>query len=318
MQRLSDFNKRYSSKTPVGDNSRMGTYNINDNNEAVVRNDNTLKSFQNARTQRAKEFYKLTRIKMKLGVNIDHIAILREARKVNDPDILNAMYVATLAGADQITIHLREDRRHIDDIDAKNIIRLSSIAVNLECATAITDIVLELGPNRATIVPEKRQELTTEGGLNLSSAELPSSIKAMLEANIEVSLFIDPNLDDIKAAKDLGVSTIELHTGNFANAYLMAFSNLSKTKFSIKSLEKQNIKEIFEIELNRLKSAAKFAKNLGLNVAAGHGLNYQNVGYIAKIPEIFELNIGQSIVARSVFTGLNQAIKDMKRLINEA
>ena len=135
---------------------------------------------------------------MKLGVNIDHIAILREARKVNDPDILNAMYVATLAGADQITIHLREDRRHIDDIDAKNIIRLSSIAVNLECATAITDIVLELGPNRATIVPEKRQELTTEGGLNLSSAELPSSIKAILEANIEVSLFIDPNLDDIK------------------------------------------------------------------------------------------------------------------------
>ncbi|WP_096021983.1 pyridoxine 5'-phosphate synthase [Campylobacter lanienae] len=255
---------------------------------------------------------------MKLGVNIDHIAILREARKVNDPDILNAMYVATLAGADQITIHLREDRRHIDDIDAKNIMRLSSIAVNLECATAITDIVLELGPNRATIVPEKRQELTTEGGLNLSSAELPSSIKAMLEANIEVSLFIDPNLDDIKAAKELGVSTIELHTGNFANAYLMAFSNLSKTKFSIKSLEKQNIKEIFEIELNRLKSAAKFAKNLGLNVAAGHGLNYQNVGYIAKIPEIFELNIGQSIVARSVFTGLNQAIKDMKRLINEA
>ncbi|MCR8679721.1 MULTISPECIES: pyridoxine 5'-phosphate synthase [Campylobacter] len=255
---------------------------------------------------------------MKLGVNIDHIAILRQARQVNDPDILNAMYLAIGARADQITIHLREDRRHIDDIDAKNIINFCSIPVNLECATAITDIVLSLRPNRATIVPEKRQELTTEGGLNLSSPELPSAIKAMMGANIDVSLFIDPNLDDIKAAKELGVSTIELHTGSFANAYLMAFSNISKTKFSIKSLENMDIKEALEAELDRIRVGAKFAKNIGLKVAAGHGLNYQNVGLMAKIPEIFELNIGQSIVARSVFVGLDQAIKEMKRLIDEA
>lgn len=255
---------------------------------------------------------------MKLGVNIDHVAVLRQARQVNDPDILNAMYVAVSAGADQITIHLREDRRHIDDIDTQNIINLCSIPVNLECATAITDIVVELRPHRATLVPEKREELTTEGGLNLNSPELVSSINAMNRANIDVSLFIDPNLDDIKAAKYLGVNTIELHTGSFANAYLMAYSNISKTKFSIKSIENQDAKELLKIEFNRLKTAAKFAKNLGLKVAAGHGLNYQNVGLIAGISEIFELNIGQSIIARSVFTGLNQAIKDMKRLINEA
>lgn len=255
---------------------------------------------------------------MKLGVNIDHVAVLRQARQVNDPDILNAMYVAVSAGADQITIHLREDRRHIDDIDTQNIINLCLIPVNLECATAITDIVVELRPHRATLVPEKREELTTEGGLNLNSPELVSSINAMNRANIDVSLFIDPNLDDIKAAKHLGVNTIELHTGSFANAYLMAYSNISKTKFSIKSIENQDAKELLKIEFNRLKTAAKFAKNLGLKVAAGHGLNYQNVGLVAGISEIFELNIGQSIIARSVFTGLNQAIKDMKRLINEA
>lgn len=255
---------------------------------------------------------------MKLGVNIDHVAVLRQARQVNDPDILNAMYVAVSAGADQITIHLREDRRHIDDIDTQNIINLCPIPVNLECATAITDIVVDLLPHRATLVPEKREELTTEGGLNLNSPELVSSINAMNSANIDVSLFIDPNLDDIKAAKHLGVNTIELHTGSFANAYLMAYSNISKTKFSIKSIENQDAKELLKIEFNRLKTAAKFAKNLGLKVAAGHGLNYQNVGLIAGISEIFELNIGQSIIARSVFMGLNQAIKDMKRLINEA
>ncbi len=255
---------------------------------------------------------------MKLGVNIDHVAVLRQARQVNDPDILNAMYVAVSAGADQITIHLREDRRHIDDIDTQNIINLCPIPVNLECATAIIDIVVDLRPHRATLVPEKREELTTEGGLNLNSPELVSSINAMNRANIDVSLFIDPNLDDIKAAKHLGVNTIELHTGSFANAYLMAYSNISKTKFSIKSIENQDAKELLKIEFNRLKTAAKFAKNLGLKVAAGHGLNYQNVGLIAGILEIFELNIGQSIIARSVFTGLNQAIKDMKRLINEA
>lgn len=252
---------------------------------------------------------------MKLGVNIDHVAVLREARRVNDPNILNAMFTAINAGADQITIHLREDRRHIDDTDTINIINLCTIPVNLECATAITDIVLELSPHRATIVPERREELTTEGGLNLASPELPSTIAAMNEAGIDVSLFIDPNSDDIIAAKELGANTIELHTGSFANAYLMAYSNIPKTKFSIKSLEHTNAKEALEFELDRLKKAAKFAKNLGLNVAAGHGLNYQNVGLIADIPEIFELNIGQSIIARSIFTGLSQAIKDMKELI---
>ncbi|WP_169940724.1 pyridoxine 5'-phosphate synthase [Campylobacter sp. RM15925] len=252
---------------------------------------------------------------MLLGVNIDHIAVLREARRVNDPDILQACFSACMAGADQITIHLREDRRHINETDAQNIITHSKIPVNLECSMdkSIIELVIKLKPARATLVPEKRQELTTEGGLNLQSPNLQEVIKTLNENDIEVSLFIDPSQEDIILAHELGAQWIELHTGAYANTFLMLNSNLSHSKDSIKELQKskKELREILEFELSRIKQSAKEAKYLGLKVAAGHGLNYQNVKFIAEIPEISELNIGQSIIARSVFVGLETAIKEM-------
>lgn len=252
---------------------------------------------------------------MLLGVNIDHVAVLREARKVNDPDVLLASHIACAAGANQITIHLREDRRHINETDVKNIIAHSKIPVNLECSIneEIIDLVINLAPARATLVPEKREELTTEGGLNLESPNLQSVIKRLQENEIEVSLFIDPNERDIRLAYELKAEWIELHTGAYANTYLMLNSNLAHTNYAVKELQKgrSELKKLLNLELNRIKEAAKFADFLGLRVAAGHGLNYQNVQNIAQISQISELNIGQSIVARSVFTGLEKAIKDM-------
>ncbi|AII14797.1 pyridoxine 5'-phosphate synthase [Campylobacter iguaniorum] len=255
---------------------------------------------------------------MKLGVNIDHVAVLREAREVNDPDIISAMYEAISAGADQITIHLREDRRHINETDVKNIINFSKIPVNLECSIneEIIKLVCALKPARATIVPEKREELTTEGGLNLSSKGLEHAINELHKNGIEVSLFIDPSLEDIRRSAALKASFVELHTGAYANTYLMLNSNLKYTKYSIDSLNlsKDELKNLLNFELEKIKSSAKLGVNLGLKVAAGHGLNYQNVGEIASIDEIFELNIGQSIIARSVFVGLKNAVLEMKEL----
>lgn len=257
---------------------------------------------------------------MKLGVNIDHVAVLREARAVNDPDILEAMFVAIAAGADQITTHLREDRRHINDIDAENIINLCKIPVNMECSVNpdIIDIVAKLRPSRATLVPENRAELTTEGGLNLSAANLKEAIKRLSGEGIEVSLFIDPNIESLQKSADLGVKFVELHTGAYANAFLMLNSNLSHTKYAIKSLNlpRTTLKNALEAELEKLAMTSEFGANLGVKVAAGHGLNYQNVSQIARIQGIFELNIGQSIIARSVFSGLGDAVREMKRLID--
>ena len=256
---------------------------------------------------------------MKLGVNIDHICVLRNARAVNDPDILVAMQTAILAGSDQITVHLREDRRHIDEIDAKNIVEFSKIPVNIECSVNadIIDIICDLKPQRATIVPERREELTTEGGLSTSARGLKEAIKKLKDNGIEVSLFIEPNSKEIEKTAGLGCEYVEFHTGKFANIFLMLNSNLKHTKFSIKEfeLEKNELKILLDNEIKRLKNSAKLAKDLGLNVAAGHGLNYQNTEIIAKISDISELNIGQSIIARSVFCGLEQAIKDMKKII---
>lgn len=256
---------------------------------------------------------------MKLGVNIDHICVLRNARAVNDPDILVAMQRAIFAGADQITIHLREDRRHIDENDAKNIVEFSKIPVNIECSVnaEIIDIICDLKPQRATIVPERREELTTEGGLSTSTKGLKEAIKKLKASGIEVSLFIEPSAKEIEKTAELGCDFVELHTGKFANIFLMLNSNLKHTKFSIKELEleKNELKELLYKEIDRLENSAKLAKNLGLSVAAGHGLNYQNTEIIAKIDDICELNIGQSIIARSVICGLEQAIKDMKEIL---
>ena len=257
---------------------------------------------------------------MNLGVNIDHICVLRAARAVNDPDIIAAMYEAISAGADQITVHLREDRRHIDENDALNITKLCKVPVNIECSIepSIIDIICDLKPKRATIVPERRAELTTEGGLNLNANGLKDAIKKLKENEIEISLFIDPTKDEIDATKALGCDMVELHTGAYANAFLMLNSNLCHTKYSIPSLaslDKNALKVKLLNELENIQNTAIYASNKAIKVAAGHGLNYQNVRQIAKIPEIFELNIGQSIIARSVFTGLNLAIKEMKALL---
>ena len=258
---------------------------------------------------------------MLLGVNIDHIAVLREARKINDPNPLDALPICKIAGADQITIHLREDRRHIHDNDAKVIIEQSALPVNLECSIneGIINIVCDLKPQRATLVPENRAEVTTEGGLDVKSnyKQLEKVIKKLHKNEIEVSLFIDPNKEIIELCSKLKVEWIELHTGTFANVYAMLNSGLRNTHHSIKDLElsKKDLKNKLKISIKEIEKASKIAKKVNLKVAAGHGLNYQNVTLISKIKEISELNIGQSIIARSVFTGLQESIIEMRKLI---
>jgi len=257
---------------------------------------------------------------MLLGVNIDHIAVLREARKINDPNPLDALGICKLAGADQITIHLREDRRHMQDSDTENIIKLSQLPVNLECSIndEMIDIACKNKPHRVTLVPENREEVTTEGGLDVENnyRQLLKVIKKLHKHEIEVSLFVDPNKRVIELSKQLEVEWIELHTGSFANIYAMLHSGLNKSHHSIKELELSREKLSVKLteSTEQIQKASTAASNLGLKVAAGHGLNYQNVNYMTNIKEIQELNIGQSIIARSVFTGLKDAIIEMKEL----
>lgn len=258
---------------------------------------------------------------MLLGVNIDHIAVLREARQIADPDPLDALSIVKRSGADQITIHLREDRRHIRDYDAQNIVRLSALPVNLECATAkeIIDIVSRLKPHRATIVPEKREEVTTEGGLAVTGTQtaLKKAIEQLHNDQIEVSLFIDPTPQSIEAAIALGAEWIEFHTGKYANIYAMLYGNLGNTPYSIPQLDlpRDTLKKMLHDELKLLRCLSVDAAEMGLRVAAGHGLNYRNVKEIVEIETIEELNIGQCIIARSIYTGLEQAILDMRALM---
>ena len=259
---------------------------------------------------------------MLLGVNIDHIAVLREARKINDPDPLQAIYIAAQAGADQITIHLREDRRHINEEDVRRIIENSPIPVNLECSVNpdIVEIVAELRPHRATFVPEKREEVTTEGGLNMDEpnfANLDKSVHYLKAREIETSFFIDPTKESVRAAKTIGVAWVELHTGSYANLHAMRYSNLPHSRHAIAELaiERSKLDRMLDKALHTLEEAAEYADDFGLKVAAGHGLNYHNVRPVVGIKEIAELNIGQSIVARSVFTGLDQAIREMAVLL---
>ena len=260
---------------------------------------------------------------MDLGVNIDHIAVLREARQINDPSPLDALGICKLSGADQITIHLREDRRHIHDSDAYAIIKQSALPVNLEISINedIVKIACDLKPARVTLVPENRAEVTTEGGLDLKSnfTKIEKAIKNLHENEIEVSLFIDPSIEMIELSKALLVEWIELHTGTFANVYAMLHGNLKNSHHSIKELEisRTKLNEKLEDSLKVLKKSAKLAHKFDIKVAAGHGLNYQNVNLVSNIKHIIELNIGQSIIARSVFTGLEKAIIDMRELIKK-
>jgi pyridoxine 5-phosphate synthase len=259
---------------------------------------------------------------MLLGVNIDHIAVLREARRINDPDPLDAVPLAIKARADQITIHLREDRRHINEYDVKRIIEYSSIPVNLECSVDpdIIELAAELRPHRVTFVPEKREEVTTEGGLNfddINYANLDKAVHYLKAREIETSFFIDPTKEAVRSAKGIGVEWVELHTGTYANIFAMLNSNIKHTPHSIKELEveRSKLKKMLTKSLKSLEEAAQCAEEYGLKVAAGHGLNYQNVSEICKIELIEELNIGQSIIARSIFSGFEDAVKDMVKLI---
>ena len=258
---------------------------------------------------------------MKLGVNIDHIAVLREARRINDPDPLQAVTICEKVYADQITIHLREDRRHIRDDDVEKILKLSKLPINLECAIdeEMVAIAAKLKPHRVTFVPEKREEVTTEGGLDIvgSFEKTASAVKKLQEKGIEVSLFIDPKATLMQTAKELGTEWIELHTGAYANLYATLYKNLGTSHHAIKALDlpKEKLISMLELELDNITSCAKTAKKLGLKVAAGHGLNLENVKAIANIKEIEELNIGQSIIARSVWIGLEAAIKEMQEAI---
>ena len=258
---------------------------------------------------------------MKLGVNIDHIATLRNARRINEPNPLMALEILKQAGAEQVTIHLREDRRHINDFDAENIIKNSFLPVNMECSIneEIIDIICSLKPHRATLVPEKREEVTTEGGLDTIKNEerIKNAIEKLHKNDIEVSLFIDPDFEQIKKSKELNTEMIELHTGKFANIFLALNSNINHTPFKIyENRDRKTLKKELEIELNLLKDASKLGVDIELEVAAGHGLNYQNVKEILNIKEITELNIGHSIIANALFTGLFEAVKKMKELIN--
>ncbi len=236
---------------------------------------------------------------MRLGVNIDHIATLRQARRGIEPEPLYAALIAQEALADNITMHLREDRRHIQESDVISVKNAIKIPLNLEMSIAkeIVHFALDVVPHQATLVPERRQELTTEGGLDVVSnyEKLKEVIEQLHSKNILVSLFIDPDERQIEAAKKLNADSIEIHTGEFANAPLS-----QKVHFA-----------------NIIKNASVFAKNLGLCVHAGHGLNYQNVSLIAKIKEIEELNIGHSIISRAVFCGLKEAIMQMKQIIEK-
>ena len=258
---------------------------------------------------------------MFLGVNIDHIAVLREARKINDPDPLDALSIVKRSGADQITIHLREDRRHINDDDAQKIIENAHLPVNLECSIneSMVEKALQLKPHRVTLVPEKREEVTTEGGLDVikNFSKIEVIAKTFKKAHIELSLFIDPCEKMVERSSALNAQWIELHTGTYANIYAMLFSNLSRSTHSIPSLEldRGSLHVKLQEALEALETSANLAQTLGLKVAAGHGLNYHNVDAMKAISPITELNIGQSIIARSVFVGLESAIKEMIGLL---
>jgi pyridoxine 5-phosphate synthase len=237
----------------------------------------------------------------RLGVNVDHVATLRQSRRTQYPDPVAAAMLAELAGADQITIHLREDRRHIQDRDLQVMKKTVTTRLNLEMAATqeMVKAAWEVKPDVVTLVPERREELTTEGGLDVVSGRdgIRRVVKTLRDAEIDVSLFIDPDLDQVKAAHRAEAQAVEFHTGRYCDARLASDRRR---------------------ELGRVVDACKAAAKLGLKVAAGHGLNYQNVLPVAAIPEIEELNIGHSIVGRAVLVGFERAVREMKDLLREA
>lgn len=237
---------------------------------------------------------------LRLYINVDHVATIREARRTDEPDPCRAASEAEAHGADGITVHLREDRRHIQDRDVEAIAASVTTVCNLELAVRpeIIDFACRLRPYQVTIVPERREEVTTEGGLDLMRRDpyLRTALRRLDEAGIHVALFIDPEIAVIDEAKDLGVPAIELHTGRYAHGWDRDGGGA----------------------LGELRQAAEYAAGIGLAVHAGHGLTYANVLPVARIPEIEELNIGHSIVSRAVFEGIGPAVRAMKRLCEDA
>ena len=246
----------------------------------------------------------------KLNVNIDHVATVREARKTIEPSIITAAVIAEQAGAHGITVHIRQDRRHIQDKDISLLREVVTTYLNVEMATTdeMIKIAVDTKPDAVSLVPENANEITTEGGLdvlgNLGSVQ--TAVNQLREVEIFTSIFIDPAEEQIEAAHRAGVQQVELCTAEYAELTLGAKSSHGE------GFERANR------ELNRIKNAANFAKSLGLIVAAGHGLTYRNVGALAAIPEITEFNIGHNIVSRSIFVGLNQAVKEMIEAIRRS
>ena len=236
---------------------------------------------------------------MRLYVNIDHVATVRQARRADEPDPVRAAELAERGGADGITVHLREDRRHIQDADVRALARAVRTVLNLELAAApaIMRIATALKPHQATLVPENRREITTEGGLDLARGgrRLQDAVRRLQDAGLRVSLFIDPTLDAVARAAALGVPAVELHTGRYAHGWRRS-----------------------AVALRQLRAAAARAKTLGLAVHAGHGLSYESVQPVAAIPEIEELNIGHSIVSNALYWGLEEAVRRMRMLIDGA
>ncbi len=235
---------------------------------------------------------------MKLGVNIDHVATVREARKGRWPDPVAAAVLAELAGADQITVHLREDARHIKERDVRVLKDTISTRLNLEMGLAeeIIETALDVVPHQVTIVPERREELTTEGGLDViaNTKKLSAAISKFRKKGIAVNLFIEPSRDVLEEAKNLGVDGVEIHTGMYANA---------------------GTENDFRKAYHDIHQAAVIAKNMRLHVAAGHGLDYTNISAVSKLHEIEEVNIGHSIISRAVLVGLERAVREMKELL---
>ncbi len=238
---------------------------------------------------------------VRLGVNIDHVATLRNARGENYPEVIEAAKIVEKSGADLVTVHVREDRRHINEKDLGDILNVVNIPVNLEIGanSEMVDIAIEYKPKCVCFVPEKRQEITTEGGLDVVNNfdKLKKILKSFSNHNINVAIFIDPSKDQLIATQKLGVTTIEFHTGSYANAFI----------------KKNNV----ELELKKIIESANFANKLGLNCHAGHGLTYDNVSSIVSINDIVELNIGHFIVANSIFEGLENSILKMRKIISE-
>ncbi len=239
---------------------------------------------------------------VRLGINIDHVATLRNARGENYPEIVKAAKIVEKAGADLVTVHVREDRRHINEKDLRDILNAINIPVNLEIAAnpEMVNIAIKYKPKFICLVPENRKEITTEGGLDVvkNFENLKKMLKLMDNTNINISIFIDPNKDQLIATHKLGIKTIEFHTGSYANAFIK--------------------KDNFELELKKIKESTAFAKKIDISCHAGHGLTFDNVSSIVSIKGIDELNIGHFLIGNSIFDGLENSILKMRNIISKA